>query len=171
MSTSLTIAPGMRVDVELVARNKTREQLQLVLVGDAAADFDKGFVGLGTPLAQALLGHTVGETLPYARGDIVQLKILGVHATDEAPDADAAEQRDESLRRARDKAELTSMVSFALTFDSKWGAYDPEQIVANFEKKEEARAPGDVPTDEAPANDVPPDNRPARRRPPKKDEP
>lgn len=133
------IALNSRVELELVSKNKTREKLDFVLVPDDSADFDKGFLGVGTPLAQAILGHTANETLDYKRGDIVQVKILSVQANT-APEApDTGQEREETLRRARDKAELDSMVSFALTFDSKWGDYDPEQIVKRYEENEAQR--------------------------------
>ncbi|HZQ06335.1 MAG TPA: GreA/GreB family elongation factor [Anaerolineae bacterium] len=138
MQDQLPIALGQRVEIELISKSKKREKLQFVLVADEAADFDKGFLGISTPLAQTILGHTAGEMLEYPRGDIVRVKILAVQPSEHAPAADAAEQRDETLRRARDKAELANMVSFALTFDSKWGDYDPEMIVENFEKKDDA---------------------------------
>ena len=129
MTEQLTVEPGMRVQVELISRSKTREKLKIVLVADEQADFDKGFLSASTPLAKTLLGHTAGETLDYKHGDIVQLKIVSVEAGDALAQADTAEQRGETLRRARDKAELSNLVNFALTFDSKWGDYDPEQIV------------------------------------------
>lgn len=137
MNDPLIIAENTRVEIELVARDKTREKLTFVLVPDDAADFDKGRLGLGTPLAKTILGHAANETLDYKRGDIVRLKILKVEPNAEVPAPDAGAEREESLRRARDKAQHANMVSFALTFDSKWGDYDPENIQENW----------DVPTD------------------------
>ncbi|MBI4673190.1 MAG: GreA/GreB family elongation factor [Chloroflexi bacterium] len=158
----MKIAPGTSVMVELIAKNKTREQLHFVLVADDAADFDKGLLGVGTPLAKTILGHAAGETLPYTRGDIVQVEILQVQRAEDAPRADVAGQRDQALRRARDNAELANMVSFALTFDSKGGDYnldmfdvateheqvaDPEQIVKQYKEnqdKDQAHDKGDA---------------------------
>jgi hypothetical protein len=137
MAEQIPVALGTRVEIELIGKDKTRERLQCVLVDDAAADFEKGFLSANTPLAQTLLGHAAGETLAYPRGDIVQVKILAVQPQAHTPASDAGEQRDEALRRARDKAELANMVSFALTFDSKWGDYDPEQIVKQYEEQED----------------------------------
>jgi Transcription elongation factor, GreA/GreB, C-term len=133
MSEQTKIELGTRADIELIAKDRSREKLQLVIVADQAANFDQGFLGISTPLAQTIIGHGAGETLDYPRGDILQVNILSVQAAGEAVSAETAEQRDQRLRRARDKAELANMVSFALTFDSKWGDYDPEQIVENFE--------------------------------------
>lgn len=154
MKDEIIIAENTRVEIELVAKDKTREKLIFVLVPDDAADFDKGLLGIGTPLAQTILGHTANETLAYKRGDIVQVKILRVEENN-APIA-SAQEREETLRRARDQAELASMVSFALTFDSKWGDYnldmfdvttepeqvaDPEQIVKPYEESEKKEKP------------------------------
>lgn len=137
MSEQLAITIGTRVEIELLARDKTREKLILVLVNDDAADFDKGYLSINTPLAKTILGHAVGETLAYLQGDMLQVKILAVENAPATTMTDAAEQRDETLRRARDKAELANMVSFALTFDSKWGDYDPEQIVKQYEENQD----------------------------------
>lgn len=137
MSEQLAITIGTRVEIELLARDKTREKLILVLVNDNAADFDKGYLSINTPLAKNILGHAVGETLAYLQGDMLQVKILAVENAPATTMTDAAEQRDETLRRARDKAELANMVSFALTFDSKWGDYDPEQIVKQYEENQD----------------------------------
>lgn len=135
----LPITVGTRVRVELIAKNKKRgEKLEFVIVAEGSADFDKGFVGANTPLAQTLLGHTAKEILDYPRGDIKQVKIISVEANESASGVDVTEQHAQMLKRARDKAELADMVSFALTFDSKWGDYDPTTIVENFEKKDDA---------------------------------
>jgi hypothetical protein len=139
----IPIALHTRVKIEMLAKNGGRENLELVLVPDAAADFDKGLLGAGTPLAQTLLGHAAGETLDYRRGDITRVKILSVEPA-EVTDAGSGGERDEALRRARDKAELANMVSFALTFDSKWGDYDPEQIVKQYEEGEKKENPPDA---------------------------
>jgi Transcription elongation factor, GreA/GreB, C-term len=129
----LTVAENTRVEIELIGKGKTREKLAFVLVPDDSADFDKGLLGMGTPLAKAILGHEAKETLEYKRGDILQVKIVSVAENAQVLDPDAGEQREETLRRARDKAQHANMVSFALTFDSKWGDYDPENIQENWE--------------------------------------
>ncbi len=129
----ITIAANARVEIELVSKNKTREKLAFVLVPDDAADFDRGLLGVGTPIAKTILGHRAGETLAYARGDIVEIKILDVQANAPTSAPIAAETREETLRRARDKAQHANMVSFALTFDSKWGDYDPTNIQEDWD--------------------------------------
>lgn len=144
MTEKIQVALGTRVEIELIARDKTREKIACVLVNDDAADFDKGLLSINTPLAKTILGHTAGETLAYRQGDIIQIKILTVQPADDTLHTDTAEQRDEALRRARDKAELASMVSFALTFDSKWGDYDPEQIVKQYEENQDKQKGDDA---------------------------
>jgi hypothetical protein len=146
------VTENSRVEIELVSKNKSKESLSFVLVPDDAADFDKGRLGLGTPLAKAILGHGVGETLEYKRGDIVQVRIVSVEESAESVAPDAGEEREETLRRARERAELESMVSFALTFDSKWGDYDPEQIVKQYE--ENAGQKSDKPSEGAGNSDA-----------------
>ncbi len=153
MSEPMTVAENTKVEVELVASDKTREKMEVVLVPDNAADLAKGRLGIGTPLAQAILGHAAGETLEYKRGDIVRVKILSVAVNEQALAAGAGEEREESLRRARDKAQHANMVAFALTFDSKWGDYDPENIQENW------GVPQDAPKQAGDAKDAaaPPD--------------
>src|SRR5690242_8666930 len=94
------VAENTRVEIELIGKGKTREKLAFVLVPDDSADFDKGLLGLGTPLAKTILGHAAQETLDYKRGDIVQVKIVSVAENAQALDPDAGEQREETLRRA-----------------------------------------------------------------------
>jgi hypothetical protein len=149
MTEEIRVAENTRVEIELIAKDKSREKLNFVLVPDDAANFDKGLLGMGTPLAKTILGHAAGETLEYKRGDIVQVKILSVQENMEALAPDAGEQREEALRRARDKAQHANMVSFALTFDSKWGDYDPENIQENWDvpkdtSQNDAASQGDV---------------------------
>lgn len=140
MNDHIAIELGTRVELELESKAKTRETLAFTLVDDRAADFDKGLLGISTPLAQAILGHTAGETLDYTRGDIVRVHIRTV-APGETDSTAAVEAREEALKRARDKAELSNLISFALTFDSKWGDYDPEQIVKQYEEEEKKDKP------------------------------
>lgn len=126
--------PGTHVQVELWTRAGTRERMEFDLVADDAADFDKGLLGINTPLAQAILNQPEGATIPYKRGDILQLDIITVRAGTTSAPAGAAEKREALLRQALDKADLTNAINFALTFDTKWGDYDPEGIEKNWER-------------------------------------
>ena len=52
-NTTLQVAQGTHVEVELVDEAGAREPLAFDIVPDAQADFAQGFLGAGTPLAQA----------------------------------------------------------------------------------------------------------------------
>jgi hypothetical protein len=119
---------GTHLEVELVSDNGTVEPMVLDLVADAAADIDAGQVGIGTPLARALVGRQAGSTVAYQQGDIRSVRVLSVTQSAIAPDMEAAARRravsDEALR----KVERTSAEIFSTTFTSKWGGYDASQM-------------------------------------------
>ncbi len=143
---SLEVAPGTRVQVDLIDRKGKREHLAFDLVPDEQADFESGFLGAGTPLGKAVLGHKAGSTVPYRVGDLVRVQVLSVEQSVRGPAADAAEKREALLRQARSKSDLNNMISFALTFDSKWGDYDPEEIANQWEdNSEKSDKPEDKP--------------------------
>ncbi len=127
-----TVAVGSHVQVELVNKTGQREQLAFDLVPDHEADFASGRLSANTPLARAILGKTPGQVVPYRTGDLVEVKILSVSARASAPTEDAAAQREAKMRQALNQADLANAISFALTFDSKWGDYDPEGIASNW---------------------------------------
>jgi len=61
------VETGAHVSVTLRYEDQSEETLELDIVPDEMADFTKGFLGEGTPLAKAILGHAAGETVPYRR--------------------------------------------------------------------------------------------------------
>ncbi|MGB8647887.1 MAG: GreA/GreB family elongation factor [Anaerolineae bacterium] len=125
------------VEVELISQNGARERLAFDLVPDRAADFAAGRLSETAPLARAILGKPAGATIPYKVGDLVQVRVLAVALPTATTDTDAAAaEREAKLDQARSQAELGNMISFALTFDSKWGDYDPEEIAAQWDEKE-----------------------------------
>ena len=124
-SVPLTIGPGTHVQVELVDEAGDAERLEFDIVPDAQADFSHGFLGIGTPLAQAILGQTAGSAVPYRVGDIAQARILSVTLDVQTPTADIEAKRQAVLRQALAQAEQVSDMAFALAVGSKWGDYDP----------------------------------------------
>jgi GreA/GreB family transcription elongation factor len=128
------VALGRHVKVELVDKAGRREPLAFDLVSDDQADFASGLLSANTPLAKAILGKSPGSVVPYRVGDLVQVNILSVTASERTPSGNAAAQREEKLRQALNQADLSNAISFALTFDSKWGDYDPEGIAANWDE-------------------------------------
>jgi hypothetical protein len=118
---------GRQVTVELVDQEGRREQLALDVVPDAAADFASGFLGAGTPLAQAILGRPAGSIVPYRFADIVEVRVLSIAPSVRAP-SDAAATREAATQDAVERANREEDVRLALTVDVKWGEYDPEAL-------------------------------------------
>ncbi len=124
-SAPLRVGPETHVQVELVDEAGDVERLEFDIVPDAQADFSQGFLGIGTPLAQAILGQTAGSTVPYPVGDMAQARILSVTLDVRAPSGDVEAKRQAVLRQALAQAEQVSDMAFALAVGSKWGDYDP----------------------------------------------
>ncbi|MGE5140991.1 MAG: GreA/GreB family elongation factor [Rudaea sp.] len=141
--TELTVTLGAHVEVDLLDKKGTRERLAFDIVADREADFAAGRLSENAPLARALAGKRAGDSVPYNVGDLVEARVLSVGESRRRPSEDAAAEREEKLRRARSQAELGNVISFALTFDSKWGDYDPESIAENWD--EDRPPPADEP--------------------------
>jgi hypothetical protein len=116
---------GTHVEVELVDEPGNNEHLAFDIVPDAQADFAHGFLGIGTPLAQAIIGQTAGSTVPYHVGDMAQARILSVTLDVRTPSADVEAKRQTVLQQAIAQSERISDMAFALAVGSKWGDYDP----------------------------------------------
>jgi hypothetical protein len=130
-TSSPIVQPGLSVQVEIAyhpGSEPETERLEFVIVPDELADFPAGFLGQGTPLAQAILGEPVGRTVPYFTGDALSVTILSASQTSRAPDQETAARRQERLRRALEQSDRTSAMIFASSFSGKWGDYDPQGI-------------------------------------------
>jgi hypothetical protein len=121
----LRVGLGTHAEVELVDEAGDAERLAFDIVPDAQADFAHGFLGIGTLLAQAILGQTAGSAVPYRVGDMAQARILSVTLDVSAPSTDVEAKRQAVLRQALAQAEQVSDMAFALAVGSKWGDYDP----------------------------------------------
>ena len=119
------MALGTHVEIELIANTGAHEPMSLDIVEETQADLARGFLGINTPLAQAILNQPAGVTVTYPRGDIVQVRLLAVSPAVNVPPPDAEAKRQAALRKAVDKADLTNAISYALTAENKWGDYDP----------------------------------------------
>jgi hypothetical protein len=122
------VALGTRVEVELISEFGDSERLTFDLVPDRAADFAAGFLGAGTPLAQAIMGRPVGSVVPYRVGDMAEVCILTVALSERLADGDAAEARNAATQEAVERAKTDESVQLALTVNVKWGGYDPEPL-------------------------------------------
>jgi hypothetical protein len=101
------------------------ERLEFDIVADEQADFAKGFLGAGTPLAKAIIGQAAGTQLPYDGGDVHAVRILEVKPSQVTPTEDVKARREETLRKAVEASDRTNAVIFASSFSGKWGDYDP----------------------------------------------
>ncbi len=126
---------GTHVEVELLSEGGDVERLAFDVVPDAQADFASGFLGAGTPLAQAILGQPAGATVPYAVADEVEVHILSVGPSQRAPAPEVAAAREAAAQEAVSKANMEEMVRLALTVDVKWGDYDPEALESGWDKQ------------------------------------
>ena len=127
------VALGASVEIEMSDEAGASERLTLVVVPDKEADFAAGFLGGGTPLAQALLGQPLGCVVPYKQGDIREVRILSVTPGARVPKTGADASRQAVIQKALDKADLEDALRLALTVDVKWGEYDPEALAPEEE--------------------------------------
>jgi len=121
----LRVELGTHVEVELVDELGTSERLAFDIVPDNQADFAHGFLGVGTPLAQAILGQPAGSVVPYQVGDMAKVQVLSVTKAVLTPPADVEAKRQAVIRQAIAQSEQISDMAFALAVGSKWGDYDP----------------------------------------------
>ncbi|MGE5224512.1 MAG: GreA/GreB family elongation factor [Omnitrophica WOR_2 bacterium] len=122
-----TVQLGMHVQVELVSQGEL-EQLEFDLVPDRFADFARGYLGEGTPLAQAILGRKPGDVQPYTQGDIQAVKVLAVSTAADLPGAEEYNRLLERRRSAVEEAQRRDAMIFASSYSGKWGDYDPQGI-------------------------------------------
>ena len=124
------VALGTHVEVELIDETGESEHLAFDLVPDEQADFASGFLGAGTPLAQAIWGRSAGEVVPYRRGDAASVRVVNVTAAARVQEEDVAAKRQAVIQQAVAESERISDMVFALAVGSKWGDYDPGEARA-----------------------------------------
>ena len=122
------------MNLRIRSESGTREQLAFDIVPDSEADFSSGYLGVGTPLAQAISGQRAGSVVPYRVGDIIEVRILTVGISGRSPTKNVAADRQAVIQKAISKSDLADAVRFALTVDQKWGDTDPEGIASNWEE-------------------------------------
>jgi hypothetical protein len=119
--------------VELLTESGTSEEEAFDIVPDRDADFAAGFLGAGTPLAQAIMGQSAGSRVPYVAADIVEVRILTVTFSVDPPSGEAQAKRKAVIDEAVSRSNLADTLRLALTVDVKWGDYDPEGIEAHWD--------------------------------------
>ena len=121
----LQVGLGTHVKVELLDESGGSDCLEFDIVPDNQADFAHGFLGVGTSLAQAILGQVAGNTVPYRVGDMAEARILSVASGVRTPSDDVEARRQAVIQQAVARSEQINDMAFALAVGSKWGDYDP----------------------------------------------
>jgi hypothetical protein len=122
------IRAGSQVELILRDRDGNQERLSLVIVPPEAADYSKGYLGQNTPLAQALIGESVGTIIPYLKDDIYSIEIVSVSTAAAPPPEGAERRRQAALKKALRELQDTNARLFASSFSGKWGDYDPDSL-------------------------------------------
>jgi hypothetical protein len=140
------IARHSKVQVELIDLSGVVEQAIFTLVAAKQADFNSGLLDENTPLGRALIGHQAGDVIPYAVGDLKEVRILSVERGGTVGvSPDAAEKRRETVRKAEVQSEIINQLNFATASGSKWGDYDVdvEKLMDQHQKKEDDETPAE----------------------------
>ena len=119
---------GCCVEIEFVARSGECECLEFDLVPDQQADYQAGFLGVSTPLAQAILGEKAGITVPYFTDELMGIKIISIRESNRNIHEDTVAQRKAALKDAIDQIEFKNAVLFAASMNTKWGSYDADGL-------------------------------------------
>jgi len=133
------ISLNCRVLVELVDLSGQLEPREFTIVTAKQADFKSGLLDENTPLGQLLLGRHAGENIPYARGDLKEVRIRAVNAGAGSISSEAAVKRRAAVQKAADQSEITNQMIFSTASGSKWGDYDVD--VDKLLKDEETTHP------------------------------
>jgi len=120
----LPISLNCRVLVDLVDLSREAERREFTLVTGKQADFKSGLLDENTPLGRTLLGHRAGEVVPYAVGDLQEVRILSVASGEGFIPPDAALKRRADVRKAAAQSEITNQMIFSTASGSKWGDYE-----------------------------------------------
>ena len=134
----LLAGPGRHVAIAFLLEGG-EERLEFDIVPDEQADFQRGFLGEGTPLARAIAGQPVGVEVPYQQADIHAVRILEVSPARSAPPKDVKARREETLRKAVDASDRANAMIFASSFSGKWGDYDPTGFLDDEEEQKKGK--------------------------------
>jgi hypothetical protein len=132
-----TISIGCQVEIILRDRYGKEERLSALIVPAESADFAHGYLGVDTPLAQALLGESAGVIIPYLKDDIHSIEVVSVTKSTLPPPQDAKARRQATLEAVRRQVEDSNLRTFASSFSGKWGDYDPDSIPVEKKPKDQ----------------------------------
>lgn len=127
--TELRVIVGMRVAVEIKDREGRGERLEFDLVSDKESDFSAGLVSERAPLAQAILGRLIDETVQYLppSGTQQTVTILSIEWSG-AERARPASDRSHVLEEVQDQIARRESRQIALTTELHYGSIDPDGI-------------------------------------------
>jgi len=121
------------VEIELIDPSGEREQLSFDIVADDQADYYAGLLGQSTPLARAILDKRPGDLVRYQADQVYQVRILAVREIEPKDLGEPAARRKEVAQKALRDAERRNALTFATTVDGKWGDYDADGMIENWE--------------------------------------
>lgn len=125
------------VELEMICSSGEREFASFDIVAEEDADYYAGFLGICTPLAQAILGHKAGDRIKYKAGDLCEVIVVSVSAMTRQVPADSATHREQVMRKIVAESELKNRIAVATSVDNKWGDYDPESLLKNLDEESE----------------------------------
>jgi len=128
-----------RVKVALVDSTGQTEEMEFTLVTARQADLKSGLLDENAPLGRALMGRSLGDRIPYALGDLREVRILELESSEAAISPEAAQKRRADVKKAAAQSEITNQMIFATASGSKWGDYDVnvDKLMEEDEKPEE----------------------------------
>jgi hypothetical protein len=129
------VALGTHVEIELIDPSGESERLAFDVVPDDQADFRSGLSGEGTPLGRAILGRRVGEQMIYKAAEVLKVRIISIDPVASQPSDEAAARRKEAVQEAATQIERTNAMIFATTVEGKWGGYDADGMMKDWEDK------------------------------------
>ncbi len=127
--TDLRVTVGMRVAVEIKDREGKSERLEFDLVPDKESDFSSGLISERAPLAQAIGGLLIAETVQYhpPSGTQQTVTILSIEPST-AERAQPASDRSHVLEQVQDRIARRESRQIALTTELHYGSIDPDGI-------------------------------------------
>lgn len=127
--TELRATVGMHILVEIRDREDRTERLGFDLVPDKESDFSSGLISERAPLAQAIEGHVIGETVQYLPPSGAQqtVKILSIEPS-AADRARPASDHTQVLGEVQDRIARRESRQIALTTELHYGSIDPDGI-------------------------------------------
>jgi len=125
---SRQIGLGSHVEIDLIDEAGHAERMAFDLVLAKQADISRGLLSAEAPLGKAVRGKFVDALIPYAMGDIRQIRIVSVGPEEVSALSDAEARRAAVLQKALDDAERTNAQMFAASYSGKWGDYDPDGV-------------------------------------------